>query len=257
MTLDWSRAAVLSVTEFEVSWELLRLGETPWQLEPPPSGATFEERRRIVDTAIADMQRRGLADGRGLRPEIAARMRLLSRPAWSADIRFRSETLVAGVAAVRGPHGVLAVRRGQEIALLDVPPDRATNVLLDLVGPVAPGRGPEIHLPMGTLDAARKVGDAHFGAELVWLGLSRAEADMLVGLCVDVDLRGQLGASAELGDGTRVRRAPHVVGFPRGRSGLVRQVRHRTPGGDTLMVGPTSRDALVADLDELVGGIRR
>jgi len=256
MSHDWSRATVLSTTEFEVCWEVLGLGETPWQLEPPRSGITLEERRAVVEGVAAGLARRGLGDHRGPRPDVAEQFRLLARPARSFDIRFRADALVAGVAACRGSECVLAVRHGHEIALLGLPAETAAASLVDLIGPAASAPGREIRLPAATLDAARTAAPRdpdRFADELCLRGLPRGDALALVHLCRHVDLRGQLGASAGSGDGSRMRRAPYVIGFHRGPAGLVRQVRH----GDTVSVGPTSRDALLAELDELAGPVQR
>jgi hypothetical protein len=259
MTLDWSRAVVLSCTEFEVCWGVLGLGETPWQLDPPPSGIITAERQAIVSSALEELRRRGLGDGRGPGPVVTEQMRLLSHPERSIDIRFRADALVAGVAAVRGQRCTLAVRHAGEIALIAISPESAAHALLELLGPVTPGPGREVHLRADVLDGASTAAPRdhdRFVDELVWRGLPRAEARMLTDMCRDVHMRGQLGASASARDGTRMRRAPYVVGFHRTATGSFRQVRRRMPGGDVVAVGPTSRERMLADLGDLVGSIR-
>lgn len=255
MTLDWSRAVVLTTTEFEVCWELVGLGETPWQLDPPRSGLTIAERHAIVAEVVGNLRRRGLGDHGGPGSVLADQLRLLACPDHAFDIRFRSDVLVAGVAAVRDSYCALAVRHGSEIAMLSVRPDAAAASLLDLVGSIPAGRGREVRLPAEVLDEARVAGPRdhdRFVDELEWRGLARADAWSLVDMCRGVRLRGQLGASASARDGTRVRRAPHVVGFHATASGTFRQTRRRSPGGDTVTIGPTSRARMLADFVELV-----
>ncbi|MFC4946838.1 ESX secretion-associated protein EspG [Pseudonocardia sp. GCM10023141] len=247
MTLDWSRAAVLSTTEFEVCWEFLRLGETPWQLDPPRSGLTALERDTIVTGAFVDMRRRGLAGADEPRPDIVDRMRMLARPEWSADVRFRADTLVAGVVACVGRRCTLAVRHGNEIALLALASEDALRALLELVGVTEPGRGPQLRLLAATV-----VPDATSAAELVNGGMAADDAAALAAACRGIVLAGQLGAAASTGDGSRVRRAPHVIGFHRGDAGTFSTIRR----GDVVTVAPTGRDGLLAELADLVAAVR-
>lgn len=247
MTLDWSRAVVLTTTEFEVCWEYLRLGETPWQLDPPRSGLTAPARAAIVAGAFVDMRRRGLAGPTEPRPDIVDRMRMLARPDWSADVRFRSDTMVAGVAACVGARCTLAVRHGTEIAMLFMAAAGALEALLDLTGSVAPGTGPRLRLPAAVLGTG-----ATRPAELVDAGVSPRDAAALAAVCSGIELAGQLGAAARTGDGSRVRRGPYVIGFHRGAGGTFRSIRR----GDIVTVEPTDRAGLLAELGELVAAVR-
>ncbi|WP_232661380.1 ESX secretion-associated protein EspG [Pseudonocardia sp. TRM90224] len=259
MTPDWAHAIVLSTTEFEVTWEMLDLGETPWQLDPPRSGRTWEARRAIVQGALHAMQQRGLGNGSHPRGDVAQLMATLAYPEWAADIRYLADTLVAGVASCRAGRCALAVRRAKEIALLWVPPEDFGRSLIGLLGPIVPGQGRDVRLPAGVLDAAASAGTVEsdaFADELVRLGTDRADVRALVGSCRGAGLRGQLGASARLGDGTRVRRASGVVGFHRTPAGHFRQLRRPTDAGDVVTIGPTNEARMVSDLDELLAGIR-
>ena len=102
MILNWSRATVLAAPAFEACWDVLGLGETPWQLEPPRHGLTAATRQAFVAEVTAQL--------RAARPEIPAWLRLLAHPAWSVDVRLRADDLVAGLVAGRGALAVLAVR---------------------------------------------------------------------------------------------------------------------------------------------------
>jgi len=79
MMPEWSRATVLAAAAFEVCWEVLDLGETPWQLEPPRRGLTAAERQAFVAEVTAQLRAAG--------PELPAWLRLLARPAWSAYVK--------------------------------------------------------------------------------------------------------------------------------------------------------------------------
>ncbi|MGI5126484.1 ESX secretion-associated protein EspG [Pseudonocardia sp. CA-107938] len=253
--IEWSAAKVVTTSEFEVCWELLRLGETPWQLDPPRSGLTDAERTAVITEAIDGLAARGLAFGRRLGPVLEEHLERLAWPRWSADVRYVAESLVSAVAAVRGERATVAVRHGREIALLDVPADDAVDVLLDLPGTGVPGPGRDVRLPAAVLDAARRAADPgsyRFVEELTDGGVSETDAALLWGMCRDVRMRGQFGATLGTGDGTRTRRAPYVIGFHATPQGRFRQVRRSERGVPTVTVGPATRADLRRELTDLL-----
>jgi ESX secretion-associated protein EspG len=219
MITDWSRATVLVAAAFEACWEVLELGETPWQLEPPRHGCTAAARQAFVAEVTAQL--------RAAQPELSTWLRLLARPAWSVDVRLRADDLVAGLVAVRGPTAVLAVRHGDEIALVDVPAAAAVDAVLDLLGPVRPGPGRPTTVVLADGPTAPEVRAA----------------------CRDVRMFGQLGASVLDHDGVQTRRMPRVIGFHRTGAGDYRSVRL---GPSTVALEPATRARLAADLDELL-----
>ena len=223
MIPDWSRATVLAAAAFEACWEVLGLGETPWQLEPPRHGLTTAARQAFVAEVAAQLRAAG--------PELPSWLRLLARPAWSVDVRLRAGDLVAGLVAARGPVGVLAVRHNDEIALVDIPAAAAVDAVLDLLGPVRPGPGRPMSVVLADGPTAPEVRAA----------------------CHDVRMFGQLGASVMDRDGVRTRRMPRVIGFHRTGVGDYRSVRL---GPSTVALEPATRARLAADLDELLAGAR-
>jgi hypothetical protein len=254
MILDWTRATVLTLTEFEVAWELLQLGETPWQLDPPRRGNTREERRRVVADALQGLQRRGLGDDRGPHPQLAERLRLLARPESVLDVRFRDRSLTAAVAACSGRRCTLAVRHQDEIAVLDVPGSAAAGALVELLGPVVPGNGVRTAVPADILDAASTAAadePGRLGVELHRRGVPDADARLVALMCGAPDRLGQFGASHRSGDG-RTRRAPYVVGLHRTAGGHYAHLRRRHPDGrDLITIEPLSHRGLLQHLDEL------
>jgi hypothetical protein len=250
--LDWTRATVLSLAEFEVSWEQLGLGETPGQLDPPSAGRTVEERRRIVAIVGTELGRRGLGDDRGPHPVLAEQLRLLATARLALDVRFRGDGLVAGIAASRGTRCVLAVRHRAEIALLAMRPEDAAAALVELMGPAPPGPGRPVTVPADALDAARTTAPAdadRFARELEWRGVDRQDAAQLVRMCSGVRQLGQFGATARAGAGAR--RAPYVVGTHHTGDGGYRQLRRQVAGRDAVTIGPAGPSELIDDLAAL------
>jgi len=223
MMPEWSRATVLAAAAFEVCWEVLDLGETPWQLEPPRRGLTAAERQAFVAEVTAQLRAAG--------PELPAWLRLLARPAWSVDVRLRADALVAGLVAGRGRVGVLAVRHDDEIALVDLPAAAAVDAVLGLLGPVRPGPGRPASVVLADGPTAPEVRTA----------------------CQDVRMFGQLGASVLDREGVRTRRLPRVIGFHRTGAGDYRSVRL---GPTTVALEPATHARLAADLFELLAHAR-
>ena len=218
-TPEWSRATVLTATAFEACWEVLGLGETPWQLEPPRHGLTRAARQAFVAEVTAQLRAAG--------PELPAWLRLLARPAWSVDVRLRADALVAGLVAGHGSVAVFAVRHGDEIAIVDVPAATAVDAVLGLLGPVRPGPGRPTSVVLADGPTAPEVRAA----------------------CDEVRMFGQLGASVLDREGVRTRRMPRVIGFHRTGAGDYRSVRL---GPTTVALEPATRERLTADLNELL-----
>lgn len=251
--LDWASALVVSTSEFEVAWERLGLGETPWQLDPPRRGPTPAERRAVVAHALDALRQRGVGHS-GASP-LAGHLRRLAQPHWSVDLRYHVGSLVTAVVAVRDRAATLAVRHADEIALLPIHPDHAVATLVDLPGRRRAGAGREIRVAAPVLDAARARAGPHdprFVTELADRGVPHHDAVMLAEMCRSVHLRGQLGATVSVGDGTRMRRARYVVGFHTTKRGQFQQVRRAGPAGETVTVGPASRERLCTEVRELL-----
>ena len=217
MTIDWSRATVLAAAEFEACWEILHLGETPWQLEPPRQGSTAATRRAFVAEALARLLSTG--------PELVEKLRMLARPEWAVDVRIRADRLVSGVATCRAADGVLAVRSGEEIALVEIRAADAVAAVVSLLGPVRPGPTPPV------------------------LIATQPNPGAPTGVCQDVRMFAQLGGLVAAADGHRMRRAPRVIGFHRTGAGDYRSVR---VDSSTVAVEPATLVGLTADLDALL-----
>lgn len=242
--VDWGAAAVLTLTELEVAWELAGLGETPLELELPSPGTTVAERRAVADASMDALELRGLADAGRSTPWLTAMMATLARPDTSVDVRVRGRTLVGGIAARRGGTAVFAVRHRDEVAIVAIPPTRLAVAVTEVVGDLNPGRGRTVNVAAIDLDAAMSVAGAdplRAVDELVHRGLSHDEAVAYTRMCADVDRQGQVGVC--VGGG----RGPYVVAVHRGPSGWFGRV-----GRDVVTVAPVDGAGLVRRIDELV-----
>ena len=251
--VDWAGAIVVSLTEFEVAWQAAGFDETPLELDPPPLGRTLDERRAVIDAALVALADRGLAHAGRPLARLASAMAVLAHRDLSVDVRMLGRSLVGGVAARRGPRAVLAVRHLDEIALVEVEPDRLTAAAADVVGPIDRGQGRVVNISAADLDAAVAVAGAdelRFTDELTRRGTSPDDATALARMVRDVDRHGQFGATAG------GRRAPYVVAVhrtPHGHFGCLRR-----PGPyrrEVVTVGPLDAPTLLRHLDELTGTV--
>ena len=261
--LDWSAATVLTLVEADVLCDVLGIEDPPLALAPPHHGRTAAERNRIVDRTLAGLRDRGLARGRGgpapSSDDLARDLHLLARPAVAVDLLHRHHTLLGAVVATDGPAGLLAVRHEEEIALLPVPPDRAAEVLVDLLGPLEPAPGPAVRVPERVLDeAVRDAGDDpdRLVVELMRRGTTGAAARALAAAHQDVDALGQIGVHARTPSG--LRRGPYVLTVTHNAAGHHRTRRRSSPGGpDLVETGPAGRARLVDEVGELVAATVR
>ncbi|WP_300017073.1 ESX secretion-associated protein EspG [Pseudonocardia sp.] len=251
MIPDRAAACVLTLTEFEVAWTSAGHEETPWQLDPPRAAMTRHDRARLVDATLEQLACRGLGDGRGPGRLLTDRFRCLAEPDAVLDMRARTELgLVAGVAAARAGRCVLATRSGGEITLFDRHPHDAIAALVELLGPMPPGRGDAVTVPVAAVRAtAHHSGDpARLVAALIRHGVPRTDAETLARACDGVDRRAQFGSSRRRGDGRRMRRGPYVVGVLCGGRG---QMQVLPAGRGALTVGPGDPATLAREIGRL------
>ncbi|GJF03508.1 ESX secretion-associated protein EspG [Pseudonocardia sp. D17] len=249
-TVDWDAAAVLTLTELDVAWELAGLGEPPLELELPSPGTTVAERAHIVADATNSLARRGLAEDRRPSPWLTALLTTLARPDVSVDVRVRGRTLVGGVAARRAGAAVLAVRHRDEVAVVPIPPTRMPAAVVEVVGDVRPGAGKPVSVARVDLEAALDAGDpvtAEGGHPLstddeLVRGLSLSAISAIMRMYGDVDRHGQIGV--RVGG----RRSAHVVAVHRGSTGWFARVDHR----DHVTVAPVDGPDLVRRIEDLI-----
>ena len=249
MAVDWARAAVLSVDEFDVAWELLDLGDTPAVLELRRSGRTYGERGRIVAEAIGTLRHRGLVRGSAPVPALAADLTTLDRARTVRDLVVTAPVRITALAATGEAACVLAVRLDDRVALARIPPDRAAAELVALVGPVHPGPGPGVRIPARVLHDAVAASDGErerFTTELMRRGVDGQDALAVLRM-------GQLTGAGQLGAGSGGRRAPYPLLLHVTAEGVYRQRRVSQGGAETMVeAGPVDAPTLTRELDELV-----
>jgi ESX secretion-associated protein EspG len=245
----------LSPVELDACWELLGLGDPPATLRLPSPGRSWSDRRRHLDSVLAELRRRGLADRSRPDERLARMLRALARPQRQLDLILHGEhgTLVA-IGADTGGSGVLAVRHGEQIRLAPVPLWALVRSVVELVGPITPGYGRSVNLPAEVFDAARKA--THDGElwtladRMVAMGIPPEDASSCVRMCAGVRMLGQLGTLVRQ-DGVK-RFGPWVIGFHLTKSGHFLQLRRPYSGTSTITISPLDAPRLTRHTEELL-----
>lgn len=139
----------MSVAAYDVLWTKLELGDKPTPLFVPSPGATRAERAAIETEAALELHRIGLADTRGVHPDLQAAARLLARaPQEFYGWVVRSDgTTIGAMVASDDTHAVLAVLDGELLRLYPARPDSAAAALAAQLPPAPAAHGASLTVP--------------------------------------------------------------------------------------------------------------
>lgn len=275
---DWSRALTLTGPQFLAAWHALDLGEPPVELQLRPPGRTIAERDAVFDLELTRLRERGLAalevGGIRPRPRLTKALRLLAEAPMAHDLRLSTGLVALG--AIDGDSGVVLVAAGgtpaaggrtlmaggDTLRLVEVRGPAVAGALVELIGPMRPGRSRTVNVDGEILDRARAlVGDGSvwtLADRLVELGTPRVDANSLAHMCTGVTAWGQIGAlarTAGIGGGSE-RRGRWVVGFHRSRAGDFLQLRRPAGSGRPhVTIAPTTAEGLLTQVRELVADL--
>ncbi|GAA3458800.1 ESX secretion-associated protein EspG [Saccharothrix longispora] len=228
---------ILTLPQFDVLWEDLRVGAVPYPLEVDHHGTTLDERARVRADVRADLERRGLFHRGRPDPDLEGSLLLLARPETAIAVMGLPDTsgddLLRALVVARGRQAVLAVQRADGVRL-DVLRDASLPVVAVGVLPPAPaGPGRPVTVP------ASAAGPRGGAAGVARGGVHddvRALRSMLSG---PVTGTGHFATTRESGD------APPVVTWidtPRGR--------YASSGTEWLTVTPADHTGLVRRLGQ-------
>ncbi|GAA1357065.1 ESX secretion-associated protein EspG [Saccharothrix algeriensis] len=145
---------VCSFAELDALGEALRLDVRRFPFTIGHHGATREQRVAVVAAAHRDLAARGLVRGGGFAPELVEALRLLAGGRTAVALVGRAgHSRSAALAVTDGRSGLLAVQRGESIALLPRRPDAVVRSLVDLLPPARPGPGSSVTVWDSTVTA--------------------------------------------------------------------------------------------------------
>ncbi|MGQ0774323.1 MAG: ESX secretion-associated protein EspG [Pseudonocardiales bacterium] len=240
----------LSIVEFTALWRRMELGDKPPLLNLPDHGATIDERDWLDNQAWEQLRARQLVEARRPRPEIEDALGALARPTVEADLRMLTgpDQEVRVLACAAGMVGVVAVPDADAVDLWPARPSGLAEALLVHVPELQRATGNAVTIP-----AELAAGDGlRADTELTRLeraGLRSDDARQVRRLLTGSVLRRfKIGAAARDRLGRR-HRAPGVVSVLDTEHGRV-QIRHQR--GDRLLLAPTDKQRLTADVAALI-----
>ncbi|RJQ79713.1 ESX secretion-associated protein EspG [Pseudonocardiaceae bacterium YIM PH 21723] len=221
----------LSLVEFEVCWEFLALGDLPPFLTTPLAEQTFQQRKEKVNSALATLRGRGLADNDGLAPDLTNLLLGLGRFEWAVNAWLTGEHPVRARGASTG---VLGILDGDRVLLRRVPVE---DLLCELVALAQQTPANVVSLRHTEVKALRQ--------QLIRSGLSEQNARVMSELVDNADWRGQFTVSVCTPDG--VYSPLDSIGFHATPHG---QVMHSRSATRTTIL-PATPDAMVNALSRL------
>ncbi len=250
----------LSVLEFDVLWEHLRLGQLPLVVKVPSPGKTFEERARLEEQAWAALEGRGLGRSVEMNPDIEEILTVLAKPDREVDARAYAGRNVRVLAAATGEAGAVAELSGDEVTLRRASAAGLAAAALSALPSVAAGPGRSVTMRTEEFEQAAQLAKGTregFEESLLAHGIRKDDAHALAEMIKDVVGLGNFGAAARDKFGRR-RRADRVVSFFDTEDGRYVQVRRPAPDGALwTTISPADPRNLTHHVDELLAEIVR
>ncbi|CAM3438542.1 ESX secretion-associated protein EspG [Kibdelosporangium persicum] len=255
-----SRPITLSALEFDVLWEHLGYEDMPLAVKVPSPGATWTERKQLVDQAWTELERRGLGRPVDLNPGIERALGILSRPDREVDGRTWLGRSVRFLAAAREEEAVLAILADDFLTLHSVPAQSLPSVATGVLSPVPAGPGHSVNVRSDDFEtAANRAGGTKEGFEkaLRQRGIREDDVKVLAEMIKDVVATGNFGAAARDKWGKR-HRAERVIAFFDTEDGRYVQVKKPSPDGSAwTTISPTDNRRLTHQVELLLGEIVR
>ncbi|SMC93615.1 EspG family protein [Kibdelosporangium aridum] len=253
------RPITISALEFDVLWEHLGYEDMPLAVKVPSPGATWTERKQLVDQAWAALEQRGLGRSVELDPGIERALGILSRPDREIDGRTWLGRSVRFLAASREGEAVLAILADNFLTLHSVPAQSLASVATGVLSPVPAGPGQSVNIRAEDFEvAANSAGGTQQGFEqaLRNRGIREDDVQTLSTMIKDVVATGNFGAAARDKWGKR-HRAERVVAFFDTEDGRYVQVRKPSADGGWTTISPTDNRRLTHQVELLLGEVVR
>lgn len=258
----------LTLEQYDIVWEDLRLGEQPYPIAVRSHGRTMEERALIRNRVYGELTARRLADGRRLEPRLEALLVHLGRPPVWLDMAWLPDK------DSRTMRNALAARAGDDGLLAELVPDgglrltsvRGTAIVPSLLGllpraDAAPGRS--ISLPTEALVPAptgrHAAPDEDSGSIFDEAPPARVAAGQQVraleALFAKPRIRGgQIGVNGRDRHGRRARTRP-LEWFDSEDGRYMAQFGEGPDGRDHLLVTPADNARITARLHEMINSL--
>jgi hypothetical protein len=245
----------LSLLEYDVLWEHLRLGPFRPVIAIQSHGHTHDERAELRAKVWASLATKGLGRPNALDDRLEHWLGRLARPEWELDARLKETARTTALVARAGRGVTVAGLTGDEFILWGAKPDQFVTETVHLLPSYPAGTGNSITLPATALDAAARRAGAdqdRFSRSLATQALGKSEARKIAEVLGGVVRLGHFGAARTTPDGTR-HRAGHVVSVYDSAGGRYLFTRKN----DWVTLLPGTDAAIARQLDELLTELGR
>ncbi|MGB8995316.1 MAG: ESX secretion-associated protein EspG [Pseudonocardiaceae bacterium] len=255
----------LSHEEYRTAWQVLGLGTRHWNLDLPgvPEERTEQEQRAQADSIREDLRARGLADRRGMAPNVEDALRLLAQPVCEINGWVRAgATQVRLLATSRGEWAALAMLDERRLLVRTGPASELCTAVARQLPDHPAGPGASVSVPSELLDQPANGGQPGLTGEQLENRLTRAGVKPGDARSFAAMLRGpkpsagKFGAARRDRNGKRHSAGAALVYLATERGGHTLQPLRGPDGTAWTTLAPATLTQLAQRIDQLLAGIR-
>jgi hypothetical protein len=256
--------AELSHEEYRTAWQVLDLGTRHWNLDLPGiPELTDQERRAQAASTLEDLRARGLADRRGMVPELADSLRLVAGPICEINGWVQTGgTQVRLLAGSRGEWAVLAMLDEHRLLVRTGPASELCTAVARQLPDRPAGSGSSVSVPSALLAEPAGGGKPGLTGQQLENRLTRGGAKPDDARSVAAMLRGPKPSAGRFGAARRDRNGKrHAAGAPlvylaTERGGYTLQPLRGPDGTAWTTLAPATLTQLAQRVDQLLDRIR-
>jgi hypothetical protein len=257
-------AVELSHEEYRTVWHVLGLGARHWNMDLPGlPELTEDERRAQVSTTLEGLRTRGLADRRGVTPEVEDALRLLAHPVLEINGSVHAGSAHARLlAGSRGEWAVLAMLDAHRLLVRTGPAGELCTAVARQLPDRPAGPGSSVSLPSQLLaqpapDGKPGLTGQQLENRLVRGGVKAEDAQSFVAMIRGPKPGGgSFGAARRDRNGTRHTAAATLVYLATERGGYTVQPVRGVDGTAWTTLAPATLAQLAQRLGQLLDDIR-
>jgi hypothetical protein len=227
-----------------------------------PARSRPGEQRGEANRALAQLRDDGWIDARGeIHERLESALLVLGQARHAVDTICHVGSPTRAVLAASGRRGVLVIAAEEQVSVHRISPHGLGGQAATLLPNVPAGHGRSVTVPTAMLEAATR--DASDDLRLLHSalqrrGIRRDTAHLVTVMNQGVINTAQFGVTAATGDGRRMRRGDHVVGWWQNSSGGYLAEQHRSSSGESwTTIAPTDVVRLAQQIERQLDSLLR
>lgn len=257
-------AVELTHEEYRALWRSLGLGTRHWNMDLPGlPELTEDERRAQLGSTLDALRTRGLADRRGIAPDVEDSLRLLASPQREVNGQLHSgDARVRLLAGSRGDWAVLAMLDDHRLLVRTGPAGELCTAVARQLPDRPAGPGSSVSVPSELLEQPTQDGKPGLTGEqlanrLVRGGVKPADAQSFATMIRGPKPGGgRFGAARRDRNGTRHSAGAALIYLATERGGYTLQPLRGPDGTAWTTLAPATLAQLAQRIDQLLDGIR-